>query len=383
MELDPSTSRLRPQKARLRISYDVSRSILCQQFGIHGQRVLKLIGTFPVKPSEVASLGSDKAYLSETDWEAVLEHVLLQRPLPKSSTLGNISATAAIVGKSLEVTIKTYIGKITKRLGLLSLAKTPDLALDIVHWTDVAASNASELSTRLNQAQSLSESQQKRIQDLEAELESLIAERDEAESTLYSKFVATINTKKLKIRDQQTLLASAKVDPEVAAQVRALRDAVPRGLNAKGKSRAGAGRSTGKRKAGENESTFPEVKDEPLISDESTEEGDSEPEGERIRQLTPSPDESEASDVELARPPLPTPLPTRNAASRSRTVSAESPQASRDVEMQEAVPPALDDGGAGEVDRGYKIDGAKPVAAENMASIVDEDATDDEDDDEL
>ena len=250
----------------------------------------------------------------------------------------------------------------------------------MVHWTHVAASNASELSTRLNKAQSLIESQRTRIQDLEAQLENLIAEKDEVESTLYTKFAATINTKKLKIRDQQTLLASAKVDPRVAAEVRALRDAVPRGLDVKGKSRVGVGRSTGKRKAGEDTPTSPELKDEPLISNESTEEEDSEPEGEKARHLTPTPDESEASDGEMVHPPL----PTRNAASRSRTVSADNPPISKDdVEMQEPASPATDDTVASGPDKENGVDAAEPTTAEKMDVNSDEDATDDDDDDEL
>ena len=278
------------------------------------------------------------------------------------------------------MTIKVFIEGIVKRLGVLVLSKDQKVELDIIHWTGVAASQASDLSIRLNKAQAIIESQQTRIQGLETQLENLIAERDEAESALYTKFAEIINTKKLKIRDQQTLLASAKVDPKVAAEVRALRDAVPKGIDVTGKSRAGVGRSTGKRKTREDTPASSGVKDEPLISDESTAEEDSEPEGERLRQLTPTPDESEASDSEMTHPPL----PTRNAAPRSRTMSAENPPVSKnDVEMQEATLPALESPMTNGLDHRNGVNAAKPMPTEKPGGNVDEDATDDEDDDEL
>jgi len=51
------------------------------------------------------------------------------------------------------------------------------------------------------------------INKLNGQLEELINAKSEHESQLISKFVQLLNEKKLKIRNQQRLLASARVDP--------------------------------------------------------------------------------------------------------------------------------------------------------------------------
>lgn len=66
-------------------------------------------------------------------------------------------------------------------------------------------------------------SQQQRIADLAAELDALVKAKKSHEGMLLNKFAALLNSKKLKIRDQQRLLAHAKIDPKAAAQVQQTR----------------------------------------------------------------------------------------------------------------------------------------------------------------
>ena len=63
------------------------------------------------------------------------------------------------------------------------------------------------------------EEQGKTIQKLTQQLDDLIEAKKQHETSLLEKFRELLNAKKLKIRDQQRLLAGAKVDPQTAAQV--------------------------------------------------------------------------------------------------------------------------------------------------------------------
>ena len=297
-----------------------------------------------------------------------------------------LSTTAAKSSGSLELTIRTSIEGITTRLGAISLLKTED-EFDAVHCAHVAAARASTLATSLQESQSLIQSQKSQIQDLETELETLIAVRNEDEATLYSKFALTINTKKLKIRDQQRLLATAKVDPKVAAEVRALRDAVPKGIDARhaksrtDNSKAGGRKTPSKRKGRGDPFPPPEIKDEPIISDDSTQE-DLEPEREeKGRQATPTPEESDASDAEMAYAPL----PTRSATRRETVRVVDAPSEEEEVDMQTPNVAVTETGVMNGTDKGKALANANVVVAHDRMNRDggggDDDATDEDDDD--
>lgn len=61
------------------------------------------------------------------------------------------------------------------------------------------------------------------MQQLTAQLDELVKVKKEHEDELLKKFAALLNSKKLKIRDQQRLLAHAKIDPKAAAEVQQTR----------------------------------------------------------------------------------------------------------------------------------------------------------------
>ncbi|KAI9689365.1 MAG: hypothetical protein M1822_010016 [Bathelium mastoideum] len=65
---------------------------------------------------------------------------------------------------------------------------------------------------------------QKIIDGLQVELNDLVKMKGEHEDMLLTKFQQILNSKKLKIRDQQRLLAGARVDPAVAAEVQQSRN---------------------------------------------------------------------------------------------------------------------------------------------------------------
>jgi len=66
-------------------------------------------------------------------------------------------------------------------------------------------------------------SQQDTIQQLTSQLDALVLAKKAHEEDMLKKFAALLNAKKLKIRDQQRLLAKARVDPKLAAHVKQTR----------------------------------------------------------------------------------------------------------------------------------------------------------------
>ncbi|KAL9097806.1 MAG: hypothetical protein Q9165_000132 [Trypethelium subeluteriae] len=63
------------------------------------------------------------------------------------------------------------------------------------------------------------------VDKLQAQLDDLVKSKEEHEEALLNKFRQLLNSKKLKIRDQQRLLAGARIDPDTAAQVQQSRSA--------------------------------------------------------------------------------------------------------------------------------------------------------------
>ena len=65
--------------------------------------------------------------------------------------------------------------------------------------------------------------QRQTIQQLTAQLDALVGAKHAHEEEMLTKFAALLNSKKMKIRDQQRLLAQSKVDPKIAARVQQTR----------------------------------------------------------------------------------------------------------------------------------------------------------------
>lgn len=100
-----------------------------------------------------------------------------------------------------------------------------DEEIQLFDWAAAAAQSADDLRSTLATLQISVAAQQSTIQKLTAELDNLVKAKQSHEGELLKKFAALLNSKKLKIRDQQRLLAHAKVDPKAAAQIEQTRSA--------------------------------------------------------------------------------------------------------------------------------------------------------------
>jgi hypothetical protein len=140
-----------------------------------------------------------------------------------------------------------------QRLGTFSLAYDESQEIELFEWCGIAVQSTSNSANELASFKSRFRKQQETISKLNAQLEELIAAKAAHEAELLEKFRDLLNEKKAKIRDQQRLLATAKVDPKKLAAIQASRKS--------SKKSAASSSRTGKRKA-ENGSQMDEDEDD-------------------------------------------------------------------------------------------------------------------------
>ncbi|KAK3719735.1 hypothetical protein LTR37_004272 [Vermiconidia calcicola] len=204
---------------------------------------LKFIGTeyehlyhASVKESNVKALQTSNYGGDLNEWKEVLRYAL-QRERPQDhlpDPLQGLETVAAISGKTLTVTLRKNIGGITQRLGAIKLDQDDEREeVSAFDWVDTAVSHADELSGQLETLQASVSGQQEQVVQLTKQLDDLVKAKKEHEDELLKKFVALLNAKKLKIRDQQRLLNGAQVDPAAAEAVGASRAGTSRTRKAK------------------------------------------------------------------------------------------------------------------------------------------------------
>ena len=282
------------------------------------------------------------------EWESLLLHTLLQQRCSqdRKSILEKHEVVATISGPRLGIIFRKNIEGIIQRLGELTLQKDEDLEIDTVSWAHIAAQRSNTLEGEIESLTANFDSQSRAIQKLNQQLDDLIDAKREHEHALLQKFVELLNAKKLKIRDQQRLLAAAKVDSEIAAKVQAARSTT--------KARTPGDSREAKRKAATSESedekdgfapkhgtkreedelsetiNTPEPSDGDVTEDEINV-GDG---GEQATSEKNLPERGKAKDgMQLDTPPPSRELPFGNAdqdrPTASGRISADTPQASR------------------------------------------------------
>ncbi|KAL9609391.1 MAG: hypothetical protein Q9167_005838 [Letrouitia subvulpina] len=181
-----------------------------------------------VKQSRVHKYRSSSNQLDLPQWEFLLHSQLLGEPpsstsLSDQTTLQNISLAAVINPKDLTLTIRKSISDIHQVLGSLTLTKDPNLDLDIFSWCSVSLVHSSTLLASISSLEDKCKKQEAAIADLRQHVEDLIKGKEEHEDILIRKFAELLNEKKLKIREQNRLLVTAKPDPRRIAEMQRLR----------------------------------------------------------------------------------------------------------------------------------------------------------------
>ncbi|KAI1411756.1 hypothetical protein F5Y13DRAFT_164972 [Hypoxylon sp. FL1857] len=184
---------------------------------------LKLVGSestavfsLKLRHKRVGDYKAPNGPCSHEEWEDILTSTLVnQRPAPDIEIKADIESD----GSSVSLSFRKNIQGITQRLGSIKLEEDEKTEISPFDWC-VSAIGAREkaeedLATATAKAQALEDS----LKELKEQLDELIRAKEEDETQLLEKFRDLLNEKKVKIRQQQRLLASATVDPEKLANV--------------------------------------------------------------------------------------------------------------------------------------------------------------------
>lgn len=243
---------------------------------------------------------------TQDEWEQVLRHVLLgessaDTTIDQSAPLARLEMVANVTTHNLVLVVRRNVAGVTQRLGTLTLSKDPQAALDTLDWTHCAVKRGAKLESQVADLESRLTKQQHTVVQLEDQLKRSEATKEEDEEILMTKFLVLLNNKKLKIRDQQRLLSTVKVDRTMATQVRQARavDSKPRPAS----NLREAKRKAGKREASDSEdAAFDPIHASP--KDEHSTQSDS---SDHEVNLQPSSSKADARDSEKAqlKPPPP------------------------------------------------------------------------------
>ncbi|RJE26082.1 hypothetical protein PHISCL_01607 [Aspergillus sclerotialis] len=157
---------------------------------------------------------------SDDEWAQIVSYVLGQLPPTVTNhdwatgieTLANISGPSDD-DKIMVITIRKRIQKITQKLGSISLRQDDEQYLELLNWCDVAVARSDAIEEQVASLSSQYRVAQDTIDKLSKKLEEFIGLKDQNYDQLMTNFAHLLNEKKLKIRNQQRLLAAAKVDP--------------------------------------------------------------------------------------------------------------------------------------------------------------------------
>lgn len=96
----------------------------------------------------------------------------------------------------------------------MTLRQDDEQAIQLFDWSGAAVARADVLEERLSTLTDCYRAAENTIQRLNQQLEEFMRAKTQHDELLMTNFVQLLNEKKLKIRNQQRLLASAKVDSE-------------------------------------------------------------------------------------------------------------------------------------------------------------------------
>ncbi|EED15069.1 conserved hypothetical protein [Talaromyces stipitatus ATCC 10500] len=274
-----------------------------------------------LRQSRLKDIRSKNFQGTEQELEQILKSVLRVRNVsyePKQES--EIEATASIKSTKEEVnelviTIRKKIDSITQRVASLTLTQNDDQTIELFEWmglilsrTDVYEHQISTLTTHLQVAQ-------KSIKDLQTSLDDLVKSRKEHENMLLGSFAQVLNEKKLKIRNQQRLLASAIVDSDKVRELESMDQEKPAPKTRRNKRKAPIRQQESdsddgfekmdidKPKPSRRGATKNQAEDQQDVAEEE----DEEDEDEELRPETPQPleeeTESEAEEERMASPP--------------------------------------------------------------------------------
>jgi DNA double-strand break repair and V(D)J recombination protein XRCC4 len=192
-----------------------------------------LANRFVVRQKKAKDLRNSKYTGSDEEWEAILRYALLSKQDTAISPelRKGLDAVAALSGRednrTLMLTFRNHIDQITQKLGSIELKQSED-EIQLFDWAASAVDQQKLLQEEVSTLRGRSEADQATITALQAQLADLVRAKQEHEEQLISKFALLLNEKKLKIRNQQRILSTAKIDEQKLAQLKLTLDGTER-----------------------------------------------------------------------------------------------------------------------------------------------------------
>jgi DNA double-strand break repair and V(D)J recombination protein XRCC4 len=187
--------------------------------------ISRLANRFVVRHKKAKDLRNSKYAGSDEEWEAILRYALLSKQdIGISPELRKgLDTVAAISGRednrTLTLTFRNHIDQITQKLGSIELKQSEE-EIQLFDWAASAVDQQKLLQEEVSTLRGRSEADQAAITALQAQLADLVRAKQEHEEQLISKFALLLNEKKLKIRNQQRILSTAKIDDQKLAQLK-------------------------------------------------------------------------------------------------------------------------------------------------------------------
>ncbi|KAI1472048.1 uncharacterized protein F4812DRAFT_456145 [Daldinia caldariorum] len=186
---------------------------------------LKLVGsestavfTMKLRHKRTTDYKASSGLCSNEEWEGILTSTFVdQKPTPDIEIRADIPPDRS----SVSISFRKNIQGITQRLGSIKLEDDDKTEISPFDWCISAIGAREKVEEDLLAANHKIQSLENSLGELKDQLDELIKAKDDDETQLLEKFRDLINEKKVKIRQQQRLLASASVDPEKLANVHA------------------------------------------------------------------------------------------------------------------------------------------------------------------
>ncbi|KAH8704281.1 hypothetical protein BGW36DRAFT_371028 [Talaromyces proteolyticus] len=192
---------------------------------------LKLVATegenpyvVSLKQSRLKDVRSKTFPGNDEELENILASVF-KRGLPSSDTRTGASNDSEIElsasirqsndeGSQLVIAIRKRIDTITQRVASITLQQDDDQTIELFEWTGLMTTKADSLLRQISTLTHRLQEAEESIKSLNSTISDLVSSKKDHETMLIRNFVQILNEKKFKIRNQQRLLAAAKIDPD-------------------------------------------------------------------------------------------------------------------------------------------------------------------------
>ncbi|GAP85625.1 putative mitotic apparatus protein p62-like protein [Rosellinia necatrix] len=184
---------------------------------------LKLIGSestavFVVKlrHKKIDEYKAAPDHCTSEEWEQILTSIFIDlKIVPDIEVRADVQSD----GTSVTLSFRKNIQGITQRIGSIKLEENDKTEISPFDWCVSAITSRTKVAGELAAAATRIESLEHSIEELKAQLDDFITTKEEDETQMLEKLRDLLNEKKLKIRQQQRLLAAANVDPKKLAKM--------------------------------------------------------------------------------------------------------------------------------------------------------------------